>query len=194
MSKNLVVGYADFVKLCRVEDSETWDEALSVRNDGVYVKTPPNGLSHGERTALAQHPTGNLNEPAIRLPCSLDELQHGMEQLGIYGCIDAFDMAEWAAETVREKMRGSQRAIVDKANAPGGRSEKTYLNIIGGLLALMLGKSPVTKAQSTLANQDAVISMMLGYYGHIRGMSDSNLEKIMAEANKTLKDSAIPGG
>lgn len=105
----------------------------------------------------------------------------------------------WAADTIREMdaMRGerdSLRAMVEKANAPGGRSEKTYLNIIGGLLALMLGKSPVTKAQSTLANQDAVISMMLGYYGHIKGMGDSNLEKIMADANKTLKDSAISGG
>lgn len=105
----------------------------------------------------------------------------------------------WAAETIREMdaMRGerdSLRAMVDKANAPGGRSEKTYLNIIGGLLALMLGKSPAGKPQSSFENQGAIISAMLGHYGHIKGMGDSNLEKIMADANKTLKDSAISGG
>jgi len=105
----------------------------------------------------------------------------------------------WAADTIREMdaMRGerdSLRAMVDKANAPGGRSEKTYLNIIGGLLALMLGKSPAGKPQSSFENQGAIISAMLGHYGHIKGMGDSNLEKIMADANKTLKDSAISGG
>jgi hypothetical protein len=35
---------------------------------------------------------------------------------------------------------------------------------------------------------------MLGHYGHIKGMGDSNLEKIIAEANKTLKDSVLTGG
>lgn len=105
----------------------------------------------------------------------------------------------WVADTIREMdaMRGerdSLRAMVEKANAPGGRSEKTYLNIIGGLLALMLGKSPAGKPQSSFDNQGAIISAMLGHYGHIKGMGDSNLEKIMADANKTLKDSAISGG
>ncbi len=104
-----------------------------------------------------------------------------------------------AADTIREMdaMRGerdSLRAMVDKANAPGGRSEKTYLNIIGGLLALMLGKSPAGTPQSSFGNQGAIISAMLGHYGHIKGMGDSNLEKIMADANKTLKESAISGG
>lgn len=106
---------------------------------------------------------------------------------------------EWAKTIIAEKNallgeRDSLRAMVDKANAPGGRSEKTYLNIIGGLLALMLGKSPAGKPQSSFENQGAIISAMLGHYGHIKGMGDSNLEKIMADANKTLKDSAISGG
>ena len=106
---------------------------------------------------------------------------------------------EWAKTIIAEKNallgeRDSLRAMVDKANAPGGRSEKTYLNIIGGLLALMLGKSPAGKPQSSFENQGAIISAMLGHYGHIKGMGDSNLEKIMADANKTLKDSATSGG
>lgn len=106
---------------------------------------------------------------------------------------------KWAESQQREMdairgERDSLRAMLDKANAPGGRSEKTYLNTIGGLLALMLGKSPAGKPQSSFENQGAIISAMLGHYGHIKGMGDSNLEKIMAEANKTLKESAISGG
>lgn len=106
---------------------------------------------------------------------------------------------KWAESQLQEMEairgeRDSLRGMVDKANAPGGRSEKTYLNIIGGLVALMLGKSPAGKPQSSFENQGAIISAMLGHYGHIKGMGDSNLEKIMAEANRTLKDSATTGG
>jgi len=48
-----------------------------------------------ERAILAEHPKGNLAEPVIRFPCALGDLREGLEQLGVYGCIDAFDMAEW---------------------------------------------------------------------------------------------------
>lgn len=105
----------------------------------------------------------------------------------------------WAADTICEMNavrgeRDSLQAMVDKANAPSGRSEKTYLNVIGGLLSLMLGKSPAGNPQSSFENQGAIISAMLAHYGHIRGMGDSNLEKIMAEANRALRDSAVTGG
>ena len=88
------VGYGDFVKLCRVDDGEEWCGWLSVCKDGVYVKEPPPG-QYDERAILAEHPTGNLAEPVIRFPCALGDLREGLEQLGVYGCIDAFDMAEW---------------------------------------------------------------------------------------------------
>lgn len=105
----------------------------------------------------------------------------------------------WRADTNCEMdaLRGecnSLRAMVNRANTPSERSERTHLNIIGGLLALMLGKSPAGNPQSVFENQGAIISAMLGHYGGIKGMGCSNLEKIMAEANKTLKDSAISGG
>jgi len=102
---------------------------------------------------------------------------------------DAFRALQVDRDAARAELETAQ-----KLNAPGKRSEKTHLNIIGGLLALMLGKSPAGKPQSSFENQGAIISAMLGHYGHIKGMGDSNLEKIMADANKTLKDSAISGG
>ena len=90
-----------------------------------------------------------------------------------------------------EKQIAALNAKLQAAGAPAEQSEKTYLNIIGGLLAVMLGKSPAGKPQSSFDNQGSIISVMLGHYGQIKGMGDSNLEKIMARANKTLKDSTL---
>jgi len=93
-----------------------------------------------------------------------------------------------------EQERQSLRSAIENMTGATERSKKTFLNIIGGLLSQMLGKSPKGQPQSLFENQGAIISVMLAHYGHIKGMGDSNLEKIMAEANKTLKDSALTGG
>nr|VFJ69031.1 MAG: hypothetical protein BECKDK2373B_GA0170837_12313 [Candidatus Kentron sp. DK] len=100
----------------------------------------------------------------------------------------------------RDSLRGerdSLRDIVENrqpaTGEPSERSERTYLNIIGGLVEQMLSNSPQGQKQSIFENQGKIISVMLGHYGHIKGMGDSNLEKIMAAANKTLKDSRLTG-
>ncbi len=50
--------------------------------------------------------------------------------------------------------RDSLRQMVDNAvQHIDGRSETTYLNIIGGLLSLMLGNSPSGRKMSEFANQ-----------------------------------------
>lgn len=92
------VSYSDFVKLCRVEDTENWCGWLSVRADGVYVKIPPDGLTYEEKAALSEHPTGKLADPALCFPCDLSELQKFLEHSGLYGCIDAFDLAKWVLD------------------------------------------------------------------------------------------------
>jgi hypothetical protein len=73
----------------------------------------------------------------------------------------------------------------DKPMTP--RERNTYQNIIGGLLGLMLGKTPAGKPQSVFQNQSMVIAAMLGNYPDTPGVSDSNLEKYFAEANRSLK-------
>lgn len=97
----------------------------------------------------------------------------------------------WAQKTVQEldAIRGerdSLRAIVDKMNAPGERAETTYLNIIGALLALMLGKSPAGKPQSAFDNQGAIISAMLGHYPSKPGIAARTLEEKFAAAKRSL--------
>lgn len=96
-----------------------------------------------------------------------------------------------AADTIREMdaMRGerdSLRAMVDKANAPGERAETTYLNIIGAMLALMLGKSPNGQAYSVLDNQSAIIAALLGHHEGKPGISARTLEEKFAAAKRSL--------
>lgn len=97
----------------------------------------------------------------------------------------------WAAKTISEMdaMRGerdSLREMVDKANAPSERAETTYLNIIGGLLALMLGKSPSGKPQSVFDNQAAIIAALLGHHEGRPGISARTLEDKFAAAKRSL--------
>lgn len=83
--------------------------------------------------------------------------------------------------------RDSLAAMVEKMNVPGARAETTYLNIIGGLLGLMLGKSPAGKPQSVFENQSMVIAAMLAHHGHLSGVSDTTLQNKFADAKRSIK-------
>lgn len=96
-----------------------------------------------------------------------------------------------ANDAIREMdaMRGerdSLRAMVDKMAAPGDRAETTYLNIIGAMLALMLGKSPAGKAQSVYENQAAIIAALLGHHEGKPGISARTLEEKFAAGKRSL--------
>ena len=83
--------------------------------------------------------------------------------------------------------RDSLAAMVEKMNAPGARAETTYLNIIGGLLNLMLGKSPAGLAQSVFQNQSAIIAALLAHHGDKPGIACTTLESKFAEAKRSIK-------
>ena len=83
--------------------------------------------------------------------------------------------------------RDSLAAMVEKMNAPGARAETTYLNIIGGLLGLMLGRTPAGQPQSVFQNQSAIISALLAHHGDKPGISASTLESKFAEAKRSIQ-------
>ncbi len=85
-----------------------------------------------------------------------------------------------------EKQIAALNAKLQAASAPGERAETTYLNIIGGLLALMLGKSPAGKPQSVFDNQAAIISAMLAHHEDKPGISARTLEEKFAAAKRSL--------
>jgi len=83
--------------------------------------------------------------------------------------------------------RDSLRAMVERGSAAGARSEGTYLNIIGGLLGLMLGKSPSGKSQSVFESQAAIISALLAHHDGKPGISSRTLEDKFGEAKRSLR-------
>lgn len=66
------------------------------------------------------------------------------------------------------------------------RAETTYLNIIGGMLALMLGKSPAGVPQSVYKSQAAIIDALLAHHENTHGITKRTLEEKFAAAKRSL--------
>jgi hypothetical protein len=71
----------------------------------------------------------------------------------------------------------------------GPRSESTYLNIIGGLLTLLLGKSPSGTAYSAFHSMDAVIGALLAHHEGRPGLSERTLWSKLVQARRHLEAS-----
>lgn len=83
----------------------------------------------------------------------------------------------------------SLRAMVEKKAAPGERAETTYLNIIGALLGLLLGKSPGGTPYSAFGSQAAIISALLAHHSDKAGIAPRTLEDKFAEAKRSISGS-----
>jgi hypothetical protein len=89
----------------------------------------------------------------------------------------------------RNQLSGDLQALQEQTQhpkLPGPRSETTYLNIIGAMLAVMLNKNSAGKANSVFENQSAVISNIVAHYGAKPGISQRNLEEKFSEAKRSL--------
>lgn len=70
------------------------------------------------------------------------------------------------------------------------RSEGTYLNIVGGLLGLLLGKSPSGKPYSSFETMESVISALLAHHAGRPGMAERTLWAKLAQARRHLEDAS----
>lgn len=133
MKCDLLVYYSDFRKLCRYKDNEIWCPWLDVRPDGVYLNPPAKELDGEEKTDwYRQHQTKNLAEPVLRFPCSMSDLESFQEEYSVYGCIDAFDMADW----ILIKLCDPDNTIATASTtdrALGQTERKTLLKLIIGM-------------------------------------------------------------
>lgn len=78
------------------------------------------------------------------------------------------------------------RAFADAAANETRSRESTYLNIIGALLELMLGKTPADKPQSVFKSQAAIIDALLAHHAGKPGISKTTLEAKFADARRQL--------
>lgn len=68
----------------------------------------------------------------------------------------------------------------------GRRSETALLNLIGGLLGLLLGKSPSGKPLSVFKDQSKVVDALLAEHRGKPGMSQRNIDEKLAAAKRSL--------
>ncbi len=104
--------------------------------------------------------------------------------------LDRSRKLEGEIKAERDALRGerdSLRAIVDKMDVPGERAEGTYLNIIGALLELVLGKTTAGKPHSVFQSQAAIIDALVAHHEGKPGISKPTLENKFAEARRRLK-------
>ena len=94
-----------------------------------------------------------------------------------------------AAHDALAKERVARGDANDTSREPGLRSETTYLNIIGGLLTLLLGKSPSGTAYSSFHSMDAVISALVAHHEGRPGLSERTLWNKLAQARRHLEAS-----
>lgn len=66
------------------------------------------------------------------------------------------------------------------------RSETTYLNIIGGLLTLLLGKSPSGTPYSSFETMESVISALIAHHEGRPGISERTLWAKFAAAKRQI--------
>lgn len=67
------------------------------------------------------------------------------------------------------------------------RSESTYLSIVGGLLTLLLGKSPGGQPYSTFTTTEAIISTLQAWFPGQPGLSERTLWQKFSEARRHLE-------
>jgi len=87
-----------------------------------------------------------------------------------------------------KKADNSLENIISSSNEnnPSERGEKTYLNIIGSLLYLLLGKSPSGIPYSSFETQTAVISSLIAHHAGRLGITQRTLERKFAAARQSL--------
>lgn len=104
---------------------------------------------------------------------------------------EVFDRVQKILDADRERV-GAEIQQLRALNVARGTTpqlsarEATYLNIIGALLELALGKTPAGKPQSVFESQAAIIEALLARHADKPGISKTTLEAKFADARRRL--------
>lgn len=85
-------------------------------------------------------------------------------------------------KSLRKELK--RQAPSERALPP--RSETTYLNIVGGLLTLLLGKSPSGTPYSSFETMESVISALIAHHEGRPGISERTLWAKLAAAKRQV--------
>lgn len=109
-------------------------------------------------------------------------------QVRINNAEEVFKKQKRELEALKGENSSLKHMVDNGVSGMDARSERSYLNVIGGLLSIMLGESPGGQKYSVFNNQAAIISALLGHHEGKYGISATNLDKKFADANRSIKE------
>jgi hypothetical protein len=120
---NIKIGYSEFLRLCRVDDPDTWEQGFKIKPDGVWVVPPKedDNVTAGERAALSEHPLKDLSKPALSFPCSLKEFNRFIKWGGMSGYVDQAylkDLNNYITNKTKEADRTAKSATETISGKP----------------------------------------------------------------------------
>lgn len=137
------INYQEFRTLCRVKENNEWAPGFIVKPDGVWIDQSVFStdiiLDTEEHNTLMEHPNGDYSKPVLSLPCRIKDLQVFLENSGLYGCIDAFDMADFVEKKMKKNNLG------DEIKKGGQKEINSLLRMIMGMAKDCYGYDPTVK-------------------------------------------------
>lgn len=98
------------------------------------------------------------------------------------------DLYRHQLQALQDQLKKKDGATASCALCPlSDRAEATYLNIVGALLEVMLGKTPSGTPYSRFTSQDAVISALIAHHGNLMGIAERTLQTKFAQARRKLR-------
>jgi hypothetical protein len=98
------------------------------------------------------------------------------------------DLCRHQLRTLQEQMKKQDAPVASCAPCPlSDRSESTYLNVIGAMLDVMLGRTPSGVPYSRFTSQEAVISALIAHHGSLMGITERTLQSKFAQARRKLR-------
>ena len=109
------IGFDDFLIICNVECEDDFS-GFRIKRDGIYVmehdKAAWRLLTPEEKSILAWHPTGKYDEPALALPCTLEELRAFVAEAGLAGTINEHEVDAMLAKRPDTAPSGTTKKAV----------------------------------------------------------------------------------
>jgi hypothetical protein len=182
--KNGELPYGRAGVLC--DDASLLDDpALTVRH--VNLKTWMARFYPDQRPAFLFDEIERQLHPGIRID-AVQALLADREALKVQLAEREQSFDSLHSEHQRLRQVAENPSAANREVAP--RSETTYLNIVGGLLTLLLGKSPGGKPYSSFETTESVISALLAHYEGRPGISERTLWAKFTAAKRQMNSSS----
>lgn len=98
------------------------------------------------------------------------------------------DLCRHQLQALQERLKQQDVPVTSGTLCPlSDRAESTYLNVIGAILDVILGRTPSGTPYSRFSSQEAVISALIAHHGNLMGITERTLQAKFAKARRKLR-------